>query len=227
MKALYEAPEHEFEAAHGLPQALPPGERLLWQGSPDWRALARELLHLRGLSVYFALLLAWRGVSALADGRTPAQAATAVAGLLGLSLVAVGLLTLLTWLVARTTVYTLTDRRVVMRIGIVLGITFNLPYRRIEAAGLRLHRDGTGDLPLLLEPDTRIGYLNLWPHARPWQVKRTQPMLRAVPHARHVAALLSAAWQAATSAVPRAVATPPVQVVPQPATPAGRQPLAA
>ena len=28
------APEHEFEAAHGLPEALPAGERLRWQGAP-------------------------------------------------------------------------------------------------------------------------------------------------------------------------------------------------
>ena len=33
---------------------------------------------------------------------------------------------------ARTTLYTLTDRRVVMRIGIVLTVAYNLPLVRIE-----------------------------------------------------------------------------------------------
>ena len=41
------APEHEFEAALGLPEPLPRGERLLWQGAPDWRVMAREAMHLR------------------------------------------------------------------------------------------------------------------------------------------------------------------------------------
>ncbi|MEY3475503.1 MAG: hypothetical protein RL087_1961, partial [Pseudomonadota bacterium] len=30
--------EHEFEAAPGLPAPLPVGERILWQGAPQWRA---------------------------------------------------------------------------------------------------------------------------------------------------------------------------------------------
>mgnify|MGYP000464580007 CR=1 FL=1 len=32
MKATH---EHEWEAAPGLPSALPPGERVVWQGAPD------------------------------------------------------------------------------------------------------------------------------------------------------------------------------------------------
>ena len=32
--------EHEFEPQFGLPERLPDSERLLWQGSPSWRALA-------------------------------------------------------------------------------------------------------------------------------------------------------------------------------------------
>lgn len=215
MKGLHQAAEHEFEAAHGLPEPLPPGERVLWQGRPDARVLAREMLHLRGLSLYFAAMLAWRGGTALAEGRPAAEAAQATAGLLALSLLALGLLGLLTWLVSRTTVYTLTDRRVVLRIGIVLGITFNLPLRQIEAAGLRLHRDGSGDLTLLLDGATRIGYVHLWPHARPWEFKRTQPMLRAVPQAAQVAELLAGALKGTPQRMP---ATSPS---------VARQPLAA
>jgi hypothetical protein len=99
-------------------------------------------------------------------------------------------------LIRRTTVYTLTDRRVVMRIGIVLTMTLNLPHRQIDAAALRPGKDGHGDIALQLAPGVRIGYVHLWPHARPWQVRWPQPMLRAVPHASQVAALLAEALQA-------------------------------
>ena len=49
--------EHEFEAAPGLPEALPAGERLLWQGSPDWKSLAVHVFHVRTLAVYFGVMM--------------------------------------------------------------------------------------------------------------------------------------------------------------------------
>jgi len=190
--------EHEFEPEHGLPEPLPADERLLWQGSPDWHVLARDVFHLRLLSIYFAVLLALRGAFALADGATVGEALASVLLLTPLALLALGILAGLAWLSARTTVYTLTDRRVVMRIGIVLTLSFNLPLRRIAAAGLRHHRGGAGSLMLALAGDDKIAYVHLWPHARPWHLARPEPMLACVPEAERVATLLSEAWAAAT-----------------------------
>ena len=57
------AEEHEFEAARGLPELLPAGERVLWQGSPDWRGLAREAeLRLDDLGNGFFIGNALRGL---------------------------------------------------------------------------------------------------------------------------------------------------------------------
>lgn len=198
-----EAPEHEFEAVRGLPQALPPGERMLWQGAPDWRVLARDVMHLRALSGYFAALLAWRAVSVYSGTGSLAQSALAVLWPAPLALVAIGLLALIAWIIGRTTVYTVTDKRVVMRIGMVLSITFNLPYSRIDSAALRANPDGSGDVCLLLGAADRIAYAHLWPHARPWQLKRTQPALRGLADARAVARVLGTAL-AESAAMPRA-----------------------
>ena len=41
--------EHEFEAAYGLPEALPKGETILWQGSPDFGDLAVRVFTLKRL----------------------------------------------------------------------------------------------------------------------------------------------------------------------------------
>jgi len=38
-----------------------------------------------------------------------------------------------------------------------------------------------------------LGYMLLWPHARPWRFARPQPMLRSVPDAQAVAAMLAEA----------------------------------
>jgi hypothetical protein len=221
-----QAPEHEFEAELGLPEPLPRGERLLWQGSPDWRVMARDAMHTRLLAIYFGVLLAWRGANVLANGGTVLAAGEAVLWLLPLAVAAIAVLSLLAWLIARTSVYTITDKRVVMRIGVVLSITFNLPYSQIESAGLRRNKDGSGDVTLLLNDADRIAYVHLWPHARPWHVKRTEPMLRALPQAHTVAAILSKALADAAGVAPTAMpalATPPRQA----SAHAGQQPLAA
>ena len=220
------SPEHEFEAEPGLPEPLPHGERLLWQGSPDWRVMAREALHTRSLSVYFAVVLAWRGATVLSNGGTLLDAGVAVLWLLPLAALAIAVLTLMAWLIARTSVYTITDKRVVMRIGVVLSITFNLPYAKIESAGLRRNADGSGDVTLVLDAADRIAYAHLWPHARPWHLKRTQPMLRAVPDAGLVATVLSAAL-AESAGIARTSLPAAPGPERQPAGSHGQQPIAA
>ncbi|MDM0113807.1 photosynthetic complex putative assembly protein PuhB [Variovorax sp. J22R133] len=194
--------DHDFEPAHGLPELLPPNERLLWQGSPDWKRMACDAMHIRGLAIYFAVLLAWRGANSLSNGHGVPQALVAVLWLLPIALLALSTIALLAWLTARTAVYTVTNRRVVMRVGIVLTITFNLPFKAIESASLHARTDGSGDIALALSGSDRIAYVNLWPHARPWKIKKTQPMLRALPDARPVAALLAGAL-AESAGMPR------------------------
>ncbi|MGJ7506187.1 photosynthetic complex putative assembly protein PuhB [Variovorax sp. GT1P44] len=197
--------DHDFEPAYGLPEPLPANERLLWQGSPDWLPMARGALHMRGLATYFAVLLAWRGAHTLSNGGSAIDALVSVLWLLPLALAALATVGLLAWLTARTSVYTITDRRVVMRVGIVLTITFNLPYRAIEAAALHPNADGSGDIALALGSSDRIAYAHLWPHVRPWKIKRTEPMLRALPDARAVAAVLAAALADSAGMTRRAI----------------------
>jgi hypothetical protein len=199
--------EHEFEPVRGLPAALPPGESLLWQGSPHWQRLAVEAFHVRKVAAYFALLAAFEAATALAAGRPVATVAAGTSWYLLLGAAAVGVLALLAWLAARSTVYSITTRRVVMRFGVALPMTVNLPYTVVESAALRAGRDGTGDLPLSLLPGSRVGYLVNWPHVRPWQFARPQPMLRAVPDAAAVAGLLSRSLAAVNGGTTTAVAT--------------------
>ncbi len=214
MSKIHVSQEHEFEAEYGLPEHLPGDERLLWQGSPDWLALAISAFHVRKLAIYFGVLLTLRGSFALSDGASPAGALASALALLPLAVIAVGLLCVVAWLSARTAVYTITNKRVVMRIGVVLSVTFNLPFRSIESAALKRFGNGCGDLPLALAGDDRIAYLHLWPHARPWRFQKPEPMMRAVSDADRVAALLSQALAEANGTSSRqASASSKVQAV--------------
>lgn len=207
--------EHEFEAAPGLPEPLPPGERLLWQGAPDWKSLAVHAFHLRKVAAYFALMLVVQASVLWGEGSAHLVSSLSVSALL--AAIGLGLLAGLAWMTARTALYTLTDRRVVMRIGIVLTVTYNLPLKQLRAAALRPRSRGCADLALQLPAGTRIAWLNLWPHARPWALREPQPMLRSVPQAERVAELLAKAWSASGAA---AASSQEVRRV-GPSTPAG------
>jgi hypothetical protein len=199
--------EHEFEAAYGLPEPLPKGESILWQGAPDLKDLVVRVFHLKKVALYFAVLMAVRGSYLYSSGFDNLTIAAGVLLVAGLGLTAMAALGLLAWLTARTTAYTLTDQRVVMRIGIVLTLTFNLPLKRIDTAGLLLSSQGFGDIPFALSGGDRIGYLNLWPHARPWHLAKPEPMLRCIADAQTFATLLQKTWSQTagkTSASPQA-----------------------
>lgn len=193
------APHDDFagEPIPGLPAELPEGERLLWQGSPSWRSLAIRAFHVRKVAIYFGVLMVWRFASSLADGANVPGALSHAGGLVPVALAAICILLLLAYAYARMTIYSITTRRVLMRSGVALPITVNLPFKRIDGAALKIHGDGTGDIPLQLAKDDRIAVMAIWPNMRPWRLSKPEPMLRSLPDASNVADLLAAALSGA------------------------------
>ena len=166
--------EYEIEPIPGLPGNLPPGETIVWQGSPDWQSLARAVFHTRLVAIWFVFVASLAFVA----GGTGLKGAliTLVAAAAGL-----GVLYILARAGARSTIYTLTNRRVVMRFGVSLPKCINLPLAAIGAADVR--QLGNGNVDIVLRPVQRfpLGWLQMWPHVQPWKVAEPQPMLRAVP----------------------------------------------
>lgn len=187
--------EHEFEAAPGLPEPLPSGERLLWQGRPDWVVLAIEVFHVRKLAIYFLVMLVVQAMYLLGTPGTRLTGPLLTSALL--AALALLMLTGTAWFSARTTLYTLTDRRVLMRVGMVLTLTFNLPLRQIAGASFRPLAHGRGDIALELKGSDRIAWFHLWPHVRAWKQRKPQPSLRCLPDAMQVGQLVLQTWQAA------------------------------
>lgn len=193
------------EPVHGLAKELPKGETLLWQGRPQVWALAVASMNVHWVIGYFALLAVWRG---LAAGPGAAVFYVVAGG------IAVGLIMAAALIFARTTVYTITSARVVLRIGAALTVSLNLPLKWIASADLALGKDGTGSIHLALKGQSKVSYLVLWPHVRPWKMGAPQPTLRAIPDAAKVAAILAeaAAEQLGALATTRAVVPTPTQV---------------
>jgi hypothetical protein len=185
---------HQGGSPRGLPGPLPKGEQMLWQGGPSWKHVAFRVLHVRKLLIYFAVLSVIALVRSLMVETQ--QMWWSLFALLFLGTLAISMLSVFAYYMAKTTVYTITEKRVVLRVGVTISMSLNLPFTMVENADLRLFSDGSGDIPLLLAGETRIGYITLWPHARPWKMKRVQPMMRSVPDAARVAQLLARALAA-------------------------------
>lgn len=183
-------------APRGLPEKLPPGERLLWQGGPDWRVLARRAFHVPKLIAYFAAIIACVAALDVSHNETPVQIALDVGRGVLAAAIPIALILLYSWAVSRSSVYTVTDRRLVLRIGLALPVTINLPFTSVASAGLQCRADGSGDIAVATQGTARLAYLVLWPHARPWHFSRAEPMLRSVRDAGAVAQLLARALAA-------------------------------
>ncbi|MEM1429317.1 MAG: photosynthetic complex putative assembly protein PuhB [Pseudomonadota bacterium] len=215
-------PKHDFDFDHapGLPEPLPKGESILWQGKPNAWRLAVESLSLKWIIGYFVLLAFWRVGSALADH----SAGVALASLVPIAVLAVAATAIFyafSWAQARATLYTVTTGRVILRIGAALPVTLQMPYRRIENIALDLRRTGHGTIAFEPQKDggDSLGYAVLWPHVRPWHMRFPQPAFRCIPNAASVAEILA---EAAEGQLAQPIIAPrnPVAADARPAAPA-------
>ncbi len=172
---------------------LPDGEQILWQSAPKAGALTRRVFHLRAVAAYFAVIIAICAVHAAASGVSLHAMAASLLHRVLLAAVPLLLIAVYARAIERTTLYSITSKRVVISFGMALPLKFNIPFAKIESAGLRLYPDGTGDIPLQLLPSERLSYLVMWPHTRPWRSARTEPMLRCVPGAEQASLILAEA----------------------------------
>lgn len=195
----------------GIAHALPEGEHLLWQGAPDRAALARHALHVRVVAGYFALIIGLGLYGAVRDGLAATQVMTTLGTQVLLSALVIGGVQLFARLTARTTIYAITDRRVVLRVGVVLPTTINIPLHLVDAASTREFGDGTGQIALAIQPPDRLGFVHLWPHVRPWRLRWPEPMLRGLTDTPAVAEILR---EAAANCGPQLASAP---AAPQPA----------
>jgi hypothetical protein len=166
--------EYEDEPIPGLPGRLPPGEVILWQGEPNWQGVARGVFHTRLVAAWFLFVASL----AFMAGGTGLKGALVT---LGVAVLGLALLAILARAQAKSTIYTLTNKRVVLRFGVALPKCVNVPLSLVGRADAK--PAGAGLVDVSLTPTVRfpLAYLQMWPHVRPWKFGSPQPMLRSVP----------------------------------------------
>lgn len=189
--------DYEKEPVRGLPARLPQGEHIVWQGAPDRARFLQSVLHVRKIALYFGVLIAWRIGAGLYDGSALTNIAITALWLSLLGAIVLGLIWWYARSVERTSVYTITNKRVVMRFGVALPITFNYPFSQIVSAGVQRLHGGSGTIVLSLKEHTKISWMVLWPHARPWKLAKPQPAIRLINDVDSVAQVLAESLSAA------------------------------
>ncbi|MEM7670316.1 MAG: photosynthetic complex putative assembly protein PuhB [Pseudomonadota bacterium] len=125
--------------------------------------------------------------------------------------------------IARTTLYTITNKRIVLRFGVALPMAINLPYEQIADANVQHLSDGTGTITVSTLGKARLAYLHLWPNVRPWKMSPVQPALRCIDDPEHAAAILGDALRS-YHGQGEALA---VRVAPRPESPEAASPIPA
>lgn len=172
---------------------LAPGETIVWQGRPATLALMRHVFHLHLIGAYLLLIQALNAYASYRKGLDLIGALRWAVPLAVASLAAFAIFAALAWFSARSTHYVITDRRLVMKFGLAMPATLSIPFPMIERLSVTLGSGRCGDIPVRMRHGHHIPYLKLWPHARPWQFRQPEPMLRCVPQAGRIAALASRA----------------------------------
>ena len=173
----------------GLPGPLPEGEAVLWHGKPERAALAHHLFRWRLVASYLALIAVIPVIATAQEGASLLQVILSPVLVLPFVAVAFAFIWAGAWLVARTTTYVITDRRVILQIGVAFTRTINIPLKLIEHVGERERRDSR-DIALTLKRPNKIAWLALWPHALVNRIARPVPLLRGLPASSRAASIL-------------------------------------
>ncbi|MEO0398678.1 MAG: photosynthetic complex putative assembly protein PuhB [Pseudomonadota bacterium] len=192
MPLLHDEEDGPTEPVPGLPAQLPDGETVVWRGQPDALGLAVHAFHIRFVALYFVTAAAVKGSMA----GSVSEALTAATPMLLAGAAVTAILLVIAWAMARAAIFTITNKRIIFRSGVAIPKYVNLPFTDIESADLR-KRQQTGDIAIRTTAERRAPFLHLWPFVRPLQLRRTTPLMRALPDADSAAKALGNAIKAA------------------------------
>lgn len=196
MKFFHDEEDGPQEPVRGLPEQLPEGEKILWQGSPSGLALAFGAFRLRWIIGYFVVMTLFRTANLTASDAAPAALTEAVTSSLIFCAVATAIVLGLAWSMSRAAVFTITNHRVVLRYGVAIRKYVNVPFSKMGAAQLSRKSARVGDISFKVTGPGKPPYLHLWPFARPLKFSDPQPMMRGIKEPDMVAETLARAVQA-------------------------------
>ena len=182
-------PKTSFRLTKEIEKSVPPNEKVLWTGRPNWVSLAYRAYGLKYFLFYFLITCLYCAATLEGDFSWMALLIDFVPFLISGTLAAL-ILTFLAFISSNHTYYVLTDHRVVIQTGIALVFLLNMPIKNIQSVDRQNLRKGCGNISFSSETGKRIPFFSCWPSVRPGYFVRPKPSFRCVENILEVEEIL-------------------------------------
>ena len=179
----------KFEAPKNILDAIPNGESILWKGRPSLWGFSWNLFGLKWITLYLSILSIVSVARFFAsDFYTAFYVDFLPFFLSGIfaSIILIGLAATQTY----STVYIITENRVIIKTGAALSFLISMPFKKIKEVNLQKRGASIGTISFELLSERRVPYISCWPSVRPWKFKRTQPAFSCIGSVDEVATIL-------------------------------------
>ena len=179
----------KFEAPKNILDAIPDGESILWKGKPSLWGFSWNLFGLKWITFYLSILSVVSIARFFAsDFHTAFYIDFLPFFLSGIfaSIILIGLAAIQ----AYSTVYIITENRVIIKTGAALSFLISMPFKKIKEVNLQKRGASIGTISFDLFSKKRVPYISCWPSVRPWKFKKTQPAFSCVRSVDEVATIL-------------------------------------
>ena len=179
----------KFETPKNILDVIPDGESILWKGRPSLWGFSWNLFGLKWITLYLSMLSIVSVARFFAsDFYTAFYVDFLPFFLSGIfaSIILIGLAATQTY----STVYIITENRVIIKTGAALSFLISMPFKKIKEVNLQKRGASIGTISFELLSEKRVPYISCWPSVRPWKFKRTQPAFSCIGSVDEVATIL-------------------------------------
>ena len=179
----------KFEVHKNILDAIPEGESILWKGKPSFWGFSWYFFGLKLLAFYLIILSVVFAARLTVTDFFTAFVVDFLPFLLS-GILTSCILMALAKIQSQSSVYIITENRVIIKSGAALSFLISMPFKKIKAVNLQKRKGSLGTISFELNSGKRVPYISCWPSVRPWRFKNTEPAFSCIENVDEVATIL-------------------------------------
>ena len=179
----------KFEVHKNILDAIPEGESILWKGKPSFWGFSWYFFGLKLLAFYLIILSVVFAARLTVTDFFTAFIVDFLPFLLS-GILTSFILMALAKIQSQSSVYIITENRVIIKSGAALSFLISMPFKKIKAVNLQKRKGSLGTISFELNSGKRVPYISCWPSVRPWRFKKTEPAFSCIENVDEVATIL-------------------------------------
>ena len=179
----------KLEVHKNILDAIPEGESILWKGKPSFWGFSWYFFGLKLLAFYLIILSVVFAARLTVTDFFTAFVVDFLPFLLS-GILTSFILMALAKIQSQSSVYIITENRVIIKSGAALSFLISMPFKKIKAVNLQKRKGSLGTISFELNSGKRVPYISCWPSVRPWRFKKTEPAFSCIENVDEVATIL-------------------------------------